>query len=567
MKKIGKVLLVFLMIFTVMSFQKNVYAYDEQLRLDLLPLIEDTDSSSITTYSTEYSEDEARTIIGQRLKNAFLNGDSEVSIADLNLSTDKLSFVCFLRYYFPFISNGAELDRVSSRNNILTKIYISNTMTLDETKNYFNALDQEVSSIISLVSDDMDDVGKAMVIHDYLVNYCKYQLHDFDDDTFRSGGILFRKTGVCQAYTYAYQYIMNQLGMECYVVESSNMNHAWNIINIDQHYYHVDVTWDDPIYDNFGRVKHLYFLLSDEAIKNSKHYDWDRTDLKCDDNKYDEYYWKDVISPIIYDGENIFFTKEDGIYKRNKKTQDETLIKVCDKWKVFDSDSACWVGNYSGLFMKNHYLYYNTSSQIRCMDENGENDKEVYTPDISTGLVYGIRYNNNYIEYVLQEDPEVEDPEVLRCILPIDITQIILPKDLELAVGTVKKLDYRILPTDYNENVTWSSNHPEIVQVDQEGNIQCKDLGDAIITVTSRSGLSSKCQIHVIEKQQILGDVNEDGEINFLDAIMVLRYDAEIIELEDNQLKVADVNGDGEVNFLDAIMILRYDAEIISSFN
>ena len=134
MKKIGKVLLIFLMIFTVMSFQKNVYAYDEQLSLDLLPVIEDNESSSITTYVTEYGEDEARTIIGQRLKNAFLNGDSEVSIADLNLSTDKLRFVSFLRYYFPFISNGAELNGVSSRNNILTKIYISNTMTLDETK-------------------------------------------------------------------------------------------------------------------------------------------------------------------------------------------------------------------------------------------------------------------------------------------------------------------------------------------------------------------------------------------------------------------------------------------------
>ena len=64
-----------------------------------------------------------------------------------------------------------------------------------------------------------------------------------------------------------------------------------------------------------------------------------------------------------------------------------------------------------------------------------------------------------------------------------------------------------------------------------------------------------------------LGDVNGDGEINFLDAIMVLRHDAEIIELEENQLKAADVNKDGEVNFLDAIMILRYDAEIIDSFN
>ena len=194
-------------------------------------------------------------------------------------------------------------------------------MTLDETKKYFNILDQEVSTIISFVSADMDDIEKALVVHDYLVNYCKYQLHDLDDDSFRSGGILFHKTGVCQAYTYAYQYIMNQLGMECYVVVSSNMNHAWNIISINQHYYHVDVTWDDPIYDNFGRVKHLYFLLSDEEIKNNGHYDWDRTDLKCDDNKYDDYYWKDATSPIINDGENTFFARESGITNVIKNTR------------------------------------------------------------------------------------------------------------------------------------------------------------------------------------------------------------------------------------------------------
>ena len=64
-----------------------------------------------------------------------------------------------------------------------------------------------------------------------------------------------------------------------------------------------------------------------------------------------------------------------------------------------------------------------------------------------------------------------------------------------------------------------------------------------------------------------LGDVNEDGKIDFLDAITVLRYDAEIIQLTDNQMKAAEVNKDGKVDFLDAITILRYDAEIIDSFN
>ena len=64
-----------------------------------------------------------------------------------------------------------------------------------------------------------------------------------------------------------------------------------------------------------------------------------------------------------------------------------------------------------------------------------------------------------------------------------------------------------------------------------------------------------------------LGDVNEDGKIDFLDAITVLRYDAEIIQLTENQMKAAEVNKDSKVDFLDAITILRYDAEIIDSFN
>ena len=64
-----------------------------------------------------------------------------------------------------------------------------------------------------------------------------------------------------------------------------------------------------------------------------------------------------------------------------------------------------------------------------------------------------------------------------------------------------------------------------------------------------------------------LGDVNEDDKVDFLDAIVVLRHDAEIIQLTDNQMKAAEVNKDGKVDFLDAIMILRYDAEIIDSFN
>jgi len=68
------------------------------------------------------------------------------------------------------------------------------------------------------------------------------------------------------------------------------------------------------------------------------------------------------------------------------------------------------------------------------------------------------------------------------------------------------------------------------------------------------------------EQCYTLGDVNEDGAVNSLDAAYVLRYDAELISLDYKQLWAADVNGDGIVNSLDAAWILRFDAELITEF-
>jgi len=63
-----------------------------------------------------------------------------------------------------------------------------------------------------------------------------------------------------------------------------------------------------------------------------------------------------------------------------------------------------------------------------------------------------------------------------------------------------------------------------------------------------------------------LGDVNNDGKINNLDATVVLKYDAAITDLNETELLAADVNGDGKVNNLDATAILKYDAGIINGF-
>ncbi|MBO4384400.1 MAG: S8 family serine peptidase [Clostridia bacterium] len=62
----------------------------------------------------------------------------------------------------------------------------------------------------------------------------------------------------------------------------------------------------------------------------------------------------------------------------------------------------------------------------------------------------------------------------------------------------------------------------------------------------------------------ILGDVDDDGEITAADALLVMRYALEIIDLEHPE--AADVNGDGTVDLVDALLILRYAMDIVQNF-
>ena len=76
-------------------------------------------------------------------------------------------------------------------------------------------------------------------------------------------------------------------------------------------------------------------------------------------------------------------------------------------------------------------------------------------------------------------------------------------------------------------------------------------------------------------KKFTYGDINGDGLINSLDAMLLSRYILEILpELPQTDINgnpydgnsAADLNGDGIINTIDSSLIQRYILEIISSF-
>ena len=68
------------------------------------------------------------------------------------------------------------------------------------------------------------------------------------------------------------------------------------------------------------------------------------------------------------------------------------------------------------------------------------------------------------------------------------------------------------------------------------------------------------------QSERAIGDVNGDGEIDILDANLIVAWYNEIRELDEESLAAADVNGDGEVDIMDANMIVAYYNEVIDTF-
>ena len=66
-------------------------------------------------------------------------------------------------------------------------------------------------------------------------------------------------------------------------------------------------------------------------------------------------------------------------------------------------------------------------------------------------------------------------------------------------------------------------------------------------------------QLTFDEAQRTLrGDVDTDGIVTAMDALLCVRCAIGLSELTDAQRLAADVNGDGEITSADASLILRY---------
>ena len=384
-------------------------------------LLEGEKTPSVSTNaSTSFETDqELFEYLEEKVKAALLAGETEFPLASMGINKSQHDLTSFWKYS-PYFGKGVTAHAWYYSDNTYAYLEIENPMTINETKAYFATVDEELARIDKLIKSDMADEDIALVIHDYLAYESEYS-GALGSLAHQSAGVLMEKQGVCDSYANAFMYLMHRYGVECYITVSEEMNHAWNIVKVGGKYYHVDCTWDDPLYDRLGQVRHDYFLLSDTGISVS-HSGWDRTDLVCNDASQEEAIWTAIQSPIIYGDDALYFILEHvvttsggydvllySLCRYEYKTSDtiELLIEDIDTWWLWgdDSYSSYYNGCFSGLFLHDGELYYNTSTEIRKMSIDGTTDTLVYAPNVTNGYVYGSKRVGNTIQYVIKQSP------------------------------------------------------------------------------------------------------------------------------------------------------------------
>ena len=132
-------------------------------------------------------------------------------------------------------------------------------------------IDAEINRIIDEnTTSDMDLYTKIKNIHDYIINNTKYDsdkanFNKSPYDSERMTGLLFEHYAICSGYSDTEAVILTKLGVENYKIVSDT--HVWNALYYNNEWYHLDLTWDDPV-STSGKdiLTYDYFIITDEEL-------------------------------------------------------------------------------------------------------------------------------------------------------------------------------------------------------------------------------------------------------------------------------------------------------------
>ena len=109
----------------------------------------------------------------------------------------------------------------------------------------------------------------ALRVHDALAGAVTYDYASLDNNDYMphtAYNALVNGSAVCDGYSKAYIYLLNQCGISASLVISDSLGHGWNLVQLDDgNWYETDVTWDDTS----DGLRYTYYNLDTSAMVNA----------------------------------------------------------------------------------------------------------------------------------------------------------------------------------------------------------------------------------------------------------------------------------------------------------
>lgn len=432
--------------------------------------------------------------------NAYILSQLKTMPEEIDISTFEMTLEEFRSAYRGLLNTHPEMFYVSGGfsyypgDPYLSAIIPKYKYTGEELADKVALYNRHMSAIMNYANKGTSIVSKLLRASDYICVTYEYDTSlqiSSPEEMFEKG------RGVCQAYTMIYAGVCNELGVTNSTTSSTELNHIWNLVNLGGSWYHVDVTWNDPVSDVRYRAMHNHFLRSDAGITETGHYGWD-TAIKATSTKYDNYFWQDLDHAAPMLGDLVYFTPNNGGQPDGRICTGNVTTGEVKDFRSYDATFyGAWFSDINPLWATSSTIYYGLQDTVYAMPmEGGDstpvfslNDKNQYlfyfylsgnTMYLTARTLDG-EYKASYYSFNLGTSPEIT----------LDADVLDIPADESSA-----KLTLTMEPVIEDAVITWTSSNEAILTVDVEGNIT--PVSPGIASVTAKVGTSTaECQVIV----------------------------------------------------------------------
>lgn len=192
-----------------------------------------------------------------------------------HISVDETSLSILNNFVHPY--NSYNKLYVSTNNMGKIRLEVNKLYTNEEI-NYIN--NQLTLIKEKIIRSEMSVRDKIKAFHDYIIDKTSYDkeraaeienniLVENKNNSHKANGVLKNNIALCSGYTDLMSIFLNDLNIKNYKISTDE--HIWNAIYLDNKWYHLDMTWDDPVtVSGQGIILYDYFLISNEQLNDKK---------------------------------------------------------------------------------------------------------------------------------------------------------------------------------------------------------------------------------------------------------------------------------------------------------